>query len=139
MIKLSQILSQARTNTLVVSLIAWCLGSTAAAHHSTAANFDRNSIISVAGVITEFRFQNPHVQILLDVTTESGDTESWMVELSAKNQLIRGGWTGEEFAVGQNITVFGWEGYRERSTFLRRAILPDGTELEPPRPVTVGR
>ena len=79
------------------------------------------------------------MQILLDVTTESGETESWMVELSAKNQLIRGGWTGEEFAVGQNITVFGWEGYRERSTFLRRAILPDGTELEPPRPVTVGR
>ena len=82
------------------------------AHHSTAANFDRNSIITVEGIITEWRFQNPHAQILMDVTGEDGETANWMIELSAKNQLVRGGWTGEEFAVGQRISVSGWEGYR---------------------------
>ncbi len=119
--------------------IALLLAPVVQAHHSTNANFDRSSIISVAGVITEYRFQNPHTQILMDVTTESGDVENWMVELSAKNQLVRGGWTGEEFAVGQTITVFGWEGYRVRSTFLQRAIMPDGSELRPPRPITANR
>ena len=81
-------------------------------HHSTAVNFNRDSIISVKGVITEYRFQNPHVQILMDVTNEDGETEAWMVELAAKNQFVRSGWVGDEFEAGQIITVFG----RERSS-----------------------
>ncbi len=53
------------------------------------------------------------------------------IEMSAKNQLLRSGWNGDEFVVGTRITVFGSEGYRPRSTLLRRAIMPDGTELRP--------
>ena len=90
------------------------------------------SILSTATSL----FQNPHVQILLDVTNDAGEVEHWMVELSSKNQFVRGGWSGDEFKPGQTITVFGWEGYRERSTFLQRAIMPDGTELLPPRLLT---
>ena len=107
------------------------LASSALAHHSTAVNFNRNSEISVEGVIIEYRFQNPHVQILLDVTNDDGEVERWMVEMSAKNQLLRSGWKGDEFVVGTRITVFGSEGYRPRSMLLRRAIMPDGTELRP--------
>ena len=107
------------------------LASSTLAHHSTAVNFNRNSEISVEGVIIEYRFQNPHVQILLDVTNDDGEVERWMVEMSAKNQLLRSGWKGDEFVVGTRITVFGSEGYRPRSMLLRRAIMPDGTELRP--------
>ncbi len=107
------------------------LASPVLAHHSTAVNFNRDVEISVEGVITEYRFQNPHVQILLDVTNDDGEVENWMVEMSAKNQLLRNGWKGDEFVVGTRITVFGSEGYRPRSTLLRRAIMPDGTELRP--------
>ncbi len=105
-------------------------------HHSTAVNFNLDSIISVEGVITEYRFQNPHVQILMDVTNEDGETEAWMVELAAKNQFVRSGWVGDEFEAGQIITVFGWKGYRPRSTYFQRAIMPDGTEFVPPRLLT---
>ena len=115
-----------------LAVIGAFLGSPLLAHHSTATNFNRNSIISVEGVVTEYKFQNPHLQILLDVTNEDGEVEHWMVEMAAKNQFVRAGWSGDEFKPGQTITVFGWEGYRERSTFLRRAIMPDGTELVPP-------
>lgn len=107
------------------------LASSVLAHHSTAVNFNRNSEISVEGVIIEYRFQNPHVQILLDVTNDDGEVERWMVEMSAKNQLLRSGWKGDEFVVGTRITVFGSEGCRPRSMLLRRAIMPDGTELRP--------
>ncbi len=107
------------------------LASPVLAHHSTAVNFNRDVEISVEGVITEYRFQNPHVQILLDVTNDDGEVEHWMVEMSAKNQLLRNGWKGDEFVVGTRITVFVSEGYRPRSTLLRRAIMPDGTELRP--------
>ncbi len=105
-------------------------------HHSTAVNFNRDSIISVEGVITEYRFQNPHVQILMDVTNDDGEVEHWMVELAAKNQFVRSGWVGDEFQAGQKITVFGWEGYRPRSAYFQRAIMPDGKEFVPPRLLT---
>ncbi len=112
------------------------LASPVLAHHSTAVNFNRNSEISVEGVITEYRFQNPHVQILLDVTNDDGEVERWMIEMSAKNQLVRSGWKGDEFVVGTRITVFASEGYRPRSGLLRRAIMPDGSELRPGRILT---
>ena len=105
-------------------------------HHSTAVNFNRDSIISVEGVITEYRFQNPHVQILMDVTNDDGEVEHWMVELAAKNQFVRSGWVGDEFEAGQKITVFGWEGYRPRSTYFQRAIMPDGSEFTTPNLLT---
>ncbi len=105
-------------------------------HHSTAVNFNRDSIISIEGVITEYRFQNPHVQILMDVTNEAGETEAWMVELAAKNQFVRSGWVGDEFQAGQKITVFGWEGYRPRSAYFQRAIMPDGSEFTTPNLLT---
>ncbi len=105
-------------------------------HHSTAVNFNRDSIISVEGVITEYRLQNTHVQIIMDVTNDDGEVEHWMVELAAKNQFVRSGWVGDEFEAGQKITVFGWEGYRPRSTYFQKAIMPDGTEFVPPRLLT---
>ncbi len=105
-------------------------------HHSTAVNFNRDSIISIEGVIMEYRFQNPHVQILMDVTNDDGEVEHWMVELAAKNQFVRSGWVGDEFEAGQKITIFGWEGYRPRSTYFQRAIMPDGTEFTTPNLLT---
>jgi hypothetical protein len=106
------------------------------AHHSTAANFDRNSEITIEGVVTKYKFQNPHVQILVDVTNDDGAIEHWMVELSAKSQLFRSGWTGDEFVAGEKISVTGWEGYRPRSTFLVRAVKADGTEISAGRLLT---
>ncbi len=106
---------------------------TALGHHSGAANFIVDSIITVKGVVTEYRFQNPHVQILMDVVNDQGEVERWMVELAAKNQFVRAGWVGDEFEPGQTITVDGWEGRRPRSTFLQKAVFEDGTELLPPR------
>ncbi len=112
------------------------LATPVSAHHSTAVNFNSDSIISVEGTVTEYKFQNPHVQILLDVENDAGEIEHWMVELAAKNQFLRTGWTGEEFKPGQVITVFGWEGYRPRSAYFTRAIMPDGTEIQAPRILT---
>jgi len=76
---------------IACTLCCAALPMAAIGHHSTAVNFNRDSIISIEGVITEYRFQNPHVQILMDVTTEEGETEAWMVELAAKNQFVRSG------------------------------------------------
>ena len=119
-----------------LAVVGALLASPVLAHHSTAANFNRNSIISVEGVVTEYRFQNPHVQIVLDVTNDEGEVERWLIEMAAKSQYVRAGWRGDEFTPGRTITVSGWEGYRERSMYLQRAILQDGTERVLPRLLT---
>ena len=124
------------SHAVTLAVVVLVLAPTALAHHSTAANYNRESIVSVEGVVRGYKFQNPHVQIQLEVTTDEGDVERWLVEMAAKNQYVRAGWTGDEFKPGQTITVFGWEGYRERTTYLRRAIMPDGTEVVPPALLT---
>ena len=102
------------------------------AHHSTDANFDRTSTISVQGVVTAWKLQNPHAFFTVDVTDEDGGIQSWLIVLSAKNQLIRTGrWDEDTFQPGQVVTAFGWEGYRDGQMFLTKVVLADGTVLEP--------
>jgi hypothetical protein len=44
--------------------------------------------------VTEFRFANPHPQLYLDVTDESGKVTNWGCEIAANlYQLTMAGWT----------------------------------------------
>ena len=117
-------------HTLELTAVGVLLVSPVIGHHSTAVNFNRNSMISLEGVVVEYKFQNPHVQISLEVENDAGETEVWLVEAVAKNQFVRLGWTGDEFKLGQVITVSGAEGYRPRTMLLMRAIMPDGSEID---------
>ncbi len=70
-----------------------CLGAvfgaaTAQAHHSAQAAFTTN-VIEVEGVVTEFNFTNPHVNIFFDVTDDDGQTTQWQATTSAANLLRR--------------------------------------------------
>lgn len=123
-------------NRLKLLAVCFAVATPLGAHHSTAVNFDPNTIITVAGTVTEYRFQNPHVQILMEVTNDAGQAERWMVEMAAKNQLVRRGWTGSEFVPGQVLSVDGWKGYRDRTAYFQVATLADGTEVRPPPLVT---
>ena len=42
------------------------------AHHSYAAEFDRDSPITIEGVVTEVWFKSPHVRYYIKVTDEDG-------------------------------------------------------------------
>lgn len=53
------------------------------AHHSFAVHYDANKRITKEGVVTEFRFTNPHGILMLDVTNEAGEIEHWTVETTA--------------------------------------------------------
>ena len=46
-----------------------------------------DEIIENTGVVTEFRFINPHARIYLEVTNENGETEIWMAEGDAAPEL----------------------------------------------------
>ncbi len=76
-------------------------------HHSFAAYFRTDETTSIKGVVTEFWFRNPHARIYLDVATESGDVEAWMVETGSPNSLIRSGWSKDTITPGMTLVIVG--------------------------------
>jgi hypothetical protein len=95
------------------------------AHHSTAP-FDMTKSTTVSGVVTEFRWANPHSYILMDV----GD-EHWVIEAEALNLLRRNGWTKDTLQAGDRITCSGARA-KDPSVFAMKCftvVLPDGRKL----------
>jgi len=104
--------------------------STALAHHSFAANYDANKPITKKGVVTEFRFTNPHGILMLDVTSETGKVEHWTVETTAPVYMRRFGWTKDLVKPGDQVIVDGWAS-RDGSHLMRiRSVKrADGTPI----------
>ena len=102
-----------------------------AAHHSVPVNFDQSREITIKGVLTEVVWINPHSRFRLDVTGDDGAKVEWLVEMGAINTMRRAGFQTDRFAVGDEISVIGNPGRRERTMLLRTAILQDGTKLSP--------
>jgi hypothetical protein len=90
----------------------------ATAHHSFAVFFDTDSQLrKVTGVVTEFRFTNPHGIVTLTVA-EGGRQVIWRAETNSPSILRRRGWSSDSLQVGEKITVEGWPA-RDGSKYLR--------------------
>ena len=58
-------------------ILVFVLSATAASpHHSFSAVYDDKRAVTVSGVVTQFRFVNPHAMLHLDVTDDSGKVAS---------------------------------------------------------------
>ncbi len=84
---------------------AWL--STASAHHSFAAEFDRDMPITVTGTVTKVEWANPHARFYIDAKDESGKTVNWDFELASPNGLMRRGWNRNSMKLGDVVTVTG--------------------------------
>lgn len=107
--------------------------ATASAHHSFAVYFDDQSIISVTGTVTDFRFTNPHAIISFTVKNAKGQIEPWRAETNAVTLLRRRGWTKDSLTIGETITVEGWPS-RDGAHYMRMRTVKraDGTVLGTP-------
>jgi len=65
----------------------------ASAHHGAAAEYDLLHPVTLKGVVTEFRYVNPHSQIYFDVTDSNGKVVNWAGELNSPYSLTQDGWT----------------------------------------------
>ena len=100
------------------------------AHHSFAAEFDRNSPVTLTGSVTRVDWGNPHIWVFMDVKDDTGKVSNWGVEGGAPNALFRNGWRKDSLKVGDIVTV---EGFRGRDGSQRananRVTLPDGRRV----------
>jgi len=80
---------------------------TLVAHHSFAAQYDRNKPATLTGPVTKIDWINPHARFFMDVKDAAGKVVNWEVELAAPAMLIRRGWTRSDLKVGENVTVNG--------------------------------
>ena len=104
------------------------------AHHSVPVNFDMKSDHSVTGVLTEIAWRNPHSHLVLEVKTDDGANEKWLVEWNAVNTIRRLsgklGFSLDDFVIGETITVQGWIGRHDKSIYLRSVTFEDGRRVE---------
>src|SRR5262245_1085185 len=77
------------------------------AHHSFAAQYDRNKPTTLTGPVTRVDWINPHARFFMDVKGDGGKTVNWEIELGAPAMLMRRGWSRNSLKVGEVVTVNG--------------------------------
>jgi len=75
------------------------------AHHSFAAQYDRDKPITLVGPVTKVDWINPHARFFVDVKDANGKVVNWEVELAAPAMLMRRGWTRSSLKLGESVTV----------------------------------
>ena len=114
---------------LAVSLI---LGISAHAHHAISSYYDSSRPVTIQGVVTEFRFVNPHPFVFVAVTDAKGASQQWKLEMDNRGELAREGMTGETLKAGDRVVVSGSLARNEgQSLYIRKLERPaDGFTYE---------
>ena len=116
---------------LVVPILASSV-TRASSHHAFSPVYDDKQTITASGVVTQFRFVNPHAMMVMDVTDPSGKVVKWEVEFAGRLNLSNVGWTAESIKAGERVTVTGNPSRTSSSRmFFRKLVRADGTELLP--------
>jgi hypothetical protein len=99
-------------------------------HHSFSAVYDGTKQTTIAGVVTQFKFVNPHAMMYLDVKDDSGKTVKWVVEFDGRLNLSNFGWTENSIKSGEHVTVTGNPSHTDTTRiFFLKLLHADGTEL----------
>ena len=81
--------------------------TTLAAHHSIAGIYDSAQTVTIEGVVTEFRFVNPHPYVVISATDGSRRGESWKLELDNRFELVDIGMKADTLKPGDRVVAKG--------------------------------
>ena len=117
-----------------LAVVGFALASVSLAAHHSFAMFEMDKDVTYRGVISEWKWQNPHVHFIVDIKPGAGvganQVGRWDVEGGSVNIMARQGWTRASYKAGDPITLVGHpmkDGSKGISLFY--AIRPDGTRL----------
>ena len=79
--------------------------SPARTHHSWAP-YDVEREVKLEGMVTEYKFANPHSYIRLQTAGEDGRGAVWEIELSSAVVIRNRGWSADTIAVGDRVTLY---------------------------------
>ena len=118
-----------RIAALLVAIGIVFSGLSIAAHHSFAAQYDRDKPITLKGTVTKLEWANPHIYFYIDVG-DNAATANWAIEGGAPSTLYRAGWRKDSAKVGDVVTVDGFLA-RDGSKLvnMQNAVLADGRKL----------
>jgi hypothetical protein len=101
----------------------------ALAHHSFAAQYDSQQMMTLTGTIKTVEWTNPHVYVHLEVQDPSGKISTWALEGYPPNTLKRTGFEKKILVVGDTITVTAYKAKDGSNTGAGREVtFKDGTK-----------
>ena len=99
------------------------------AHHGSA-GVDMTKKVVVKGVVTDWRWQNPHSILKFDAKADDGSIVHWSAETNNPADMVEKGWTAKSIKVGEEITLT-VNPVKNGAPVGRivQVVLPDGTVL----------
>ena len=91
--------------TLAVATVALCSAALPVFAHHSLAIYDRDTVRTVDGVVKDYEFANPHVQLSLTVTSADGSRTDWLFEASSVSRMMARGFNRVSARPGDTITV----------------------------------
>ena len=118
-------------NRFYILLAIGCCGTAGVqAHHNPASHYVIKDMVTVEGVVTEFKLINPHARIYFEVTTPEGEVQKWFAEGNAAGILKRKGWSKDSLKPGDVIKISGYPARDGGHALDWKLIeLADGTQL----------
>ena len=112
----------------VIVVLALVLAVPLSAHHSWPVSYGQ--LVTVKGTVIDFAWENPHPMMTLEVKTDEGKLEKWLVGGPAINRMEANGWTKTTVKPGDVITGTGYQfSDGQKIIRLERVVLSDGKEM----------
>ncbi len=102
----------------------WCVAP-AGAHHSVAAVYDVEKVITLTGVVSKLEWMNPHTYLYVDAKDDKGTVATWSIETDSPNSLTRHGWKRDSLKPGDTVTATGSPA-KDGSKVMRLRTLTNG-------------
>ena len=86
------------------------------AHHSFAAEFERDQSVEFTGTVIGVDWTNPHARMYVDAAdpdVEGNEIYHWNIELISASILMRQGWRRDTVKVGDTVTVKAWRARKD--------------------------
>ena len=99
-----------------------------ATHHSWPV--DMSKLVTVKGTVTELSWENPHPMLTLEVRSDDGKADKWLIGGPALTRMVANGWSKTTVKPGDVITGTGYQfGDGQKIIRLEKVLLPDGKEI----------